>query len=102
MTGVKYVQWPPLGEVQREFFVEIPPWRNSELPENESLTWDTVLEKVRHARSALNDLRMLQTLGVDGNEVVSNLRETTTEIDELIPESWAVSHGSDEGDSDIQ
>ncbi|GFZ48723.1 hypothetical protein JCM24511_06472 [Saitozyma sp. JCM 24511] len=88
--------------VAREFFVEIPQWRNSELPEEASLTWDTVLAKVRHARGPLNDLRILQTLGADGKEVASNLRRATTDLDELFPESWAVSHGSDGGDSDIQ
>jgi hypothetical protein len=88
--------------VAREFFREIPEWQDPELPREASLTWDTVLEKVRDARGALNALRVLQTLGADGNEVVSNLRETTTDLDEQFPESWVVSHGSDGRDSDIE
>jgi hypothetical protein len=81
-----------LEESAREFFQDLPVLSSREFAN--PFTWETAYSKMEDAKSALEALKQLKTLGDSESEVTANLREMTTNLAEHYPLALGITDGS--------
>ncbi|RSH91870.1 hypothetical protein EHS25_009240 [Saitozyma podzolica] len=76
----------------RSFFEDLPVLSSREFAK--TFTWETVNGKMNDAKSALEALKELKTLGNDATEVTAKLREMTSNIAKHYPLALGVTNGA--------